>query len=121
MGVYEQILEGLKDGIAQARGELNLKTTTLPPKAPTLSRSQVVAIRTSIGMSQSVFAGYLNVPTKTLQSWEQGARKPKAGEARLLQIIRAVPEQIVQIVDGARAAKSVRVRRPARKQRKSAF
>lgn len=28
MSVYEQILSGLKDGIAHARGELQLRTTT---------------------------------------------------------------------------------------------
>ena len=49
----------------------------------------------------SVFARYLNVPTKTLQSWEQGARTPKAGEARLLQFFDVVPDQIVRIVNEA--------------------
>lgn len=101
MSVYEQLLEGLKEGVAHARGELNLNTTTLPAAAPTLSKTRVVAIRKKIGMSQAVFASYLNVPKKTLQSWEQGARTPKAGEARLLQVFEAAPEEIVKIMSTA--------------------
>lgn len=52
-------------------------------------------------MSQAVFASYLNVPTKTLQSWEQGARIPKAGEARLLQIAEADPSGFVELIISA--------------------
>lgn len=98
MNVFEQVREGLKDGIARARGELSLKTTTLPAPAPRLSRNRVVAIRKRAGMSQAVFASFLNVPKRTLQSWEQGARTPKAGEARLLQIFEAAPEQFEALV-----------------------
>lgn len=98
MSVFEQINEGLKQGIAQARGELTLKTTTLPAPAPRISKTSVVRIRKAVGMSQAVFASYLNVPAKTLQSWEQGAREPKAGEARLLQLMAASPKEIVQLI-----------------------
>ena len=86
MSVFEQVMEGLNEGIAHARGELTLKTTTLPAPAPKLTKGRVASIRKKTGMSQAVFARFLNVPKKTLQSWEQGAREPKAGEARLLQL-----------------------------------
>ncbi|MBX3405336.1 MAG: hypothetical protein KF869_01125 [Phycisphaeraceae bacterium] len=49
-------------------------------------------------MSQAVFASFLNVPTRTLQSWEQGARVPKASEARLLQIADVAPEQFQALI-----------------------
>lgn len=101
MSLADQIREGLKDSIAHARGELSLKTTTLAAPAPSLSKSQVAAIRRKARMSQAVFASYLNVPKKTLQSWEQGARSPKAGEARLLQLVNAAPEQFVAILTEA--------------------
>lgn len=35
LSVFEQVRQGLKEGIAHARGELTLKTTTLPAPAPT--------------------------------------------------------------------------------------
>ncbi len=117
MSVFEQIQEGLTDSLAHARGELSLRTTVLPSPAPALSKSRVIAIRNKTGMSQAVFAGYLNVPKKTLQSWEQGARHPKAGEARLLQIFDADPARVGQIIQASAGrlrslkAKSARSRR----------
>jgi len=118
MSVFDQLREGLKDGIAQARGELRLDTTTLPAPAPTLSKSKVTAIRKKVGMSQAVFASYLNVPKKTLQSWEQGARTPKASEARLLQMFAIAPQALESLVSqaGRRSPASRRLqrRKPAR-------
>ncbi len=118
MSVFEQLRQGLKESIAHGRGELTLRTTTLPAPAPRLSKTRVAAIRKKIGMSQGVFARYLNVPTKTLQSWEQGARTPKAGEARLLQIIEAAPKEfgaLVSKVDrSARRVRRARARRSVR-------
>ncbi len=111
MSVAEQIKAGLKDAIAQARGELTLKTTTLPAPAPQMSGGRVAEIRRRAGMSQAVFAGFLNVPKKTLQSWEQGAREPKAGEARLLQLFEASSETVAELVlsaDGIRKSDAPR-------------
>ena len=96
--IYAELMQGLQESLAHARGELTLKTTTLPAPAPALSRKRVVAIRKRAGMSQAVFACFLNVPKATLQSWEQGARKPKAGEARLLQIMEAAPKEFEALV-----------------------
>lgn len=98
MSVFEQIREGLGDAIAHQRGALTLRTTTRPAPAPTLTKARVTAIRRRTGMSQSVFASYLNVPRKTLQSWEQGARTPKAGEARLLQVFASAPREMQFLV-----------------------
>ncbi len=99
--VFEQVRAGLRESLAHARGELTLRTTTLPAPAPRLSKSRVIAIRKKAGMSQAVFARYLNVPTRTLQSWEQGARTPKAGEARLLQIAEVAPGEFESLVFAA--------------------
>ena len=117
MSVFEQIASGLRDGIKHARGELNLKTATLPAPAPALSKARVVAIRQKSGMSQAVFAGFLNVPKKTLQSWEQGARTPKAGAARLLQVFDIAPHQIQDIVSGALSRTTARPSRAKPRQK----
>lgn len=100
MSVFEQIRAGLGDGLAQARGELTLRTTQLPAPAPALTKTQVARIRRRTGMSQAVFAQYLNVPKKTLQSWEQGARSPKASEARLLQLVERAPREVLDLISG---------------------
>lgn len=98
MSVFEQVMDALNEGVAHARGEVALKTTRLPAPAPKLSSKRVIAIRKKTGTSQAVFASYLNVPKRTLESWEQGRRSPKAGEARLLQIAEASPKEFEVLV-----------------------
>lgn len=100
LSVFEQIRTGLEDSLAQARGELTLRTTHLPAPAPALTKTRVARIRKRTGMSQAVFAQYLNVPKKTLQSWEQGARAPKASEARLLQLVERAPREVLELISG---------------------
>ena len=114
LSVFEQIRQGLEEGIAHARGDLTLKTTTLPAPAPRLSKTRVAAIRKRAGMSQAVFATYLNVPTRTLQSWEQGERVPKAGEARLLQLADADPEIFMRLVAASGTKRTRRSRSRSR-------
>ena len=98
MSVFEQVMDALNEGIAHARGELTLRTTVVPAPAPRLSSKRVRAIRKRSGQSQAVFASFLNVPKRTLESWEQGRRSPKAGEARLLQIAEAAPKEFEELV-----------------------
>ncbi|MEX2218703.1 MAG: helix-turn-helix domain-containing protein [Phycisphaerales bacterium] len=114
LSVFDQIREGLKDGLAHARGDLTLRTTTLVAPAPRLTKSMVTAIRKRSGMSQAVFASFLNVPKRTLQSWEHGARTPKAGEARLLQVFAVAPRELESLVSRAAGARGPRAR-PARR------
>jgi putative transcriptional regulator len=106
MSLAEQLREGLKESIAHSRGRLTLKTTTLAAPAPRLTRARVIAIRKKTGMSQAVFASFLNVPKRTLQSWEQGARSPKAGEARLLQIVEISPARFESLILSVAEARS---------------
>ncbi|NBQ15400.1 MAG: helix-turn-helix domain-containing protein [Proteobacteria bacterium] len=70
---------------------MTLRTTVVPKPPPTRSSASIARARRRAGMSQAVLARYLNVSPKTVQSWEHGARVPKAGEARLLQLFAADP------------------------------
>ena len=96
------ILLGLQDILALERGQISLRTTTypIPGAAPAFNSSAVTRIRNRLNMSQAMFALYLNVPTRTLQSWEHGSRQPKAGEARLLQFAAADPALFARIMLG---------------------
>ena len=87
----ERLKQGLVEGIEFSRGDLDL-TTTIVPAGRTFSGEEVVAIRIRRHMSQAQFANLLAVNVKTLQSWEQGARKPSKPTMRLLQIFDA-PEE----------------------------
>jgi len=81
----ERLTTSLLEGIEYARGERELRTT-LVPTARTYSAEEVVAIRDRKRLSQAEFARLLAVNVKTLQSWEQGVRKPSKPTMRLLQI-----------------------------------
>ena len=94
MSPAELIRAGLEDGIAHARGQLNLRTTTLPAPPPPVSPRRVAALRRKLNMSQAVFAATLNVSPKLVQSWEQGLRKPLRGDLRLIEVISKAPHLV---------------------------
>lgn len=82
----ERLKQGLTDGIEFARSEKSLNTA-LVPNGRAYTGPEVVAIRNRRHLSQAQFARLLAVSVKTLQSWEQGVRKPSMPTMRLLQII----------------------------------
>ncbi len=98
MSVFEQVMDGLEEGLAHARGEITLKTTTLPAPPPPAGRDNVIALRKKLKMSQSVFAAALNVSTKLVQSWEQGVRKPDHGELRLIELLTKEPAIVSKLI-----------------------
>lgn len=95
--LFERLSHGLEDGIAHARGELTLRTTTVPAEPPGFDGQTIAAMRRRAGMSQAIFAGLLNVSIKTLQSWEQGARRPSDASRRLLQLFTEYPEVLCRL------------------------
>ncbi len=96
--LFERLKQGLEEGLAHAQGELTLRTVEIPEKPPAIDAKTITALRSRASMSQSVFAGMLNVSTKTLQSWEQGTRKPSDASQRLIQIFIQQPAVICQSV-----------------------
>ncbi len=81
----ERLKKALNEGIEYARGDRELVSTVVPAGRE-YSGEEVVAIRTRRHMSQAQFANLLAINVKTLQSWEQGVRKPSGPTLRLLQI-----------------------------------
>jgi putative transcriptional regulator len=97
--VAEQIRKGLEEAIRHAKGEITLKTTTLelPDRPPLVGAEELVKLRLARGMSQAVFARLLNVSPKTVQSWEQGQRKPSQAALRLIQVFRHDPSGLLEV------------------------
>jgi putative transcriptional regulator len=87
----QRLKKGLEEGIGFARGDSDVATAVVRVRR-SFSGVEVIAIRTRRHMSQAQFANLLAVSVKTLQSWEQGARKPSKPTMRLLQIFDA-PEE----------------------------
>ncbi len=65
MSLFERLKQGLEEGIADAKGELTLRTVSIPNEPPEMNAKTVAALRTRAAMSQSVFAKMLSVSTKT--------------------------------------------------------
>jgi putative transcriptional regulator len=57
---------------------------------------ELTSLRRKTGLSQAVFAGVLNVSTKTVQSWEQGTGRPSQVALRLIQVFRQNPSGVLQ-------------------------
>ena len=96
--VRKTLFARLKDSLREAQqftaGELTLRTFTVPDPPPNYIPEEIVRIRRSLRMSQSVFARVLNTSTKTVQSWEQGLRQPTQAAQRLLEVLEKKPEVI---------------------------
>lgn len=58
----------------------------LPP-VPNYTAAQIAALRHKLGLSQSVFAAYLNVSDRAVKKWEQGEAKPTGVTLKLLSIV----------------------------------
>ena len=98
--LFERLKTGLEEANLHARGEITLKTTTLemPDRPSDVQADELTKLRLESGMSQAVFAQVLNVSTKTVQSWEQGSRKPSWAASRLIQVFRQNPSVVLQTV-----------------------
>ena len=54
-----------------------------------LSAKEIVTIREKAGVSQAVFASYLNVKTKLVSEWERGEKRPSGPSLKLLTLVKA--------------------------------
>ncbi len=57
-------------------------------KVKAFSGRDIVSLRDREGVSQKVFARYLNVPVTLVSQWERGERKPSGAAVKLLSIVK---------------------------------
>ena len=57
------------------------------PQVRDLSPKQIRILRARTGMSQAVFAAFLNTSVSTVQKWEIGEKKPSGPSLKLLNVI----------------------------------
>jgi putative transcriptional regulator len=96
--LFQRLRTSLEEGIRFARGELDLKKTVVPSPPPEFQPRDVLGLRRQFNMSQRLFARTLNVSAKTVQSWEQGTRRPSQAALRLLQVLRSRPELVGEVM-----------------------
>lgn len=95
---FEDLKASLEACIRFARGELALRTTIWPDAPPEFHARDVIHFRRKWNIPQPLLARLLNVSARTLQSWERGKRKPSNATLRLLQILRAKPEVLLEVL-----------------------
>lgn len=93
---FDQILAGLEDGIAYARGDKSRGVEHLVRVPATID---VRAIRRKFGLSQRKFADRFGFDARALQDWEQGRRRPDRATRILFRVIERAPEVVDRILD----------------------
>jgi putative transcriptional regulator len=61
---------------------------TSPTAVEPLSAKEIAAIRKRAGVSQGVFAHYLNVKPKLVSEWERGEKRPSGPSVKLPSIVK---------------------------------
>jgi putative transcriptional regulator len=74
---------GLMDKATMREFDASCLTSVEP-----LSAKDIVAIRRHAGVSQGVFAHYLNVKPKLVSEWERGEKRPSGPSLKLLCIVK---------------------------------
>lgn len=86
--VGSEIVEGLKNALAFAKGEQQKARTIVVGRR---SSMDVRGVREKLGMSQGDFAAQFGISAATLRNWEQGRRDPQGPARVLLTIIDREP------------------------------
>jgi putative transcriptional regulator len=96
----DRLLESLREHRAILEGKkkvtLRTRTVSVPDPVKPFKAKEIAAIRTTMNLSQPVFAQVLNVPVATARSWESGRRKPTGAALRLLQLVKKSPELFLE-------------------------
>ena len=88
--VADDIIAGLEDAIAIARGEAEPGTY----RVHVPERVDVKAIRTGLGMTQAEFAAAFGLSLSTLRKWEQEGREPEGSAWAYLKVISRNPQAV---------------------------
>jgi putative transcriptional regulator len=109
--VARDILAGLEDALAYARGD-ETRGRVAQPSQNALPDIDVARIRKETGLSQAEFALAFRISIGTLKGWEQGRRRPDGPALVLLSAIRKDPKTMVRLI--APGEPGTRVRRGSR-------
>lgn len=97
VNIFDDVREALNDARAYERGkDVNLRVTRIPSPPKPMRPAEIRRVRISLNASQAVFAQFLCVSPKAVQSWEQGIRRPQSSALRLLEIAKRNPRVLLQ-------------------------
>jgi len=88
--LFADLVESLEEAVEISKGRAE------PSRRFFVSLPEIKVIREKVGLTQSEFAGLMQVSIKTLQNWEQGRRNPTGPAAALLKIMASAPELAIK-------------------------
>lgn len=90
----DEVVNSFRDFFAcvDAGEPMTLRTVALDLHIHEYTAEEIQQIRQSLNISQAVMAKFLGVSVLTIQSWEQGLRKPSPMACRFLDEIARSPE-----------------------------
>ena len=92
MSIFDEIKLGVEQAIEYEKGNLKAKKTTLSiTPIDTFTPQEIKEIRNNTGLTQNLFAKYMGVSVKTVESWESGRNHPEGAACRLLSLTRNDP------------------------------
>lgn len=92
MSVYDGIMKGLEQALEHAEGKRALRTTLVFEPIREYGPEEIRQLRRELGMTQTVFAGFLGVSPKTVEAWEAGRNRPEGPARRLFTMLQHNPE-----------------------------
>ena len=95
--IFKELKGALQDALRYERGEsMDLRTREIPAPAKRITPRQIREIRQQLNASQIIFAKLMNVSPNTVESWEQGVRRPRQAALKLLAIARRHPQVLLE-------------------------
>jgi putative transcriptional regulator len=89
--VGQSVIRSLREIRAWQRGKGAVRVAEVPDPIPPV---RIKAIRKKVAKSVRVFSERFGLPAKTVQQWEQGARRPDAASSLLLEVIDSDPDVV---------------------------
>ncbi len=89
--VADELIVAMGEALAIARGEMPPAAVHQVELVPDVD---VRALRTKLGMSREQFARRFRFPTRTVQEWEQGRRRPDQSARAYLIVIDRNPKAV---------------------------
>lgn len=82
--IFNGIMDGLQEALAYKKGKAAADTFARKRSLPAVN---VAEIRTSLSMTQKVFAEMLGVSCRTVEAWESGKTTPTPTARKLMYLI----------------------------------
>ena len=89
--IGETVQDMVNSGMKTSFTEKELHSLGIQIPEIQLTTHQIKAIREKMNLSQTVFAGLLNVSPSSIRQWEQGKRTPTGSTKVLLDLLKKSP------------------------------